>query len=215
KETIHVVQVVLNDTDKGTENQIFAVELLDNILEPVLKEMVIPIFEPIPQQMRWTKLGKQFFIYHLSATDRLKEILFKNFKLIDITIKQAALKNYYTITKDQSALKAFSASNIEALYNDANHLLNEVFINTSTFKNDIIRQLQLNNYFKEDVVEHFSRYGIVVEQKHKQIVQNNTTFNKKVFEHVIQLPASNHHKIDLDVVGLGLLFKLNYNDSFQ
>jgi hypothetical protein len=53
KETIHVVQVVLNDTDKGTENQIFAVELLDNILEPVLKEMIIPLFEPIPQPMRW------------------------------------------------------------------------------------------------------------------------------------------------------------------
>lgn len=213
KETIHVVQVVLNDTDKGTENQIFAVELLDNILEPVLKEMIIPLFEPIPQPMRWAKLGKQFFIYHLAAADRLKEILFKNFKLIDINVKQAALKNYYSITKDKTAVSAFASSNIEALYNDANHLLSEVFINTSTYKNDVIHQLHLNNYFKEDIIEHFFRYGIVVEQKQKQIAQNNTTFSKRAFEHVIQLSANHHQKIDLDVVGLGLLFKLNYNNQ--
>nr|MCU0323419.1 hypothetical protein [Chitinophagaceae bacterium] len=210
KDTIHIVQTVLNEADKGAENQIFAVELLDNILEPVLKEMIIPIFEPIPQQMRWAKLSQQFYIYHLSIEERLKEILLKNFKLINVQIKLEALNNYYQLTNDETILQAFTASHVEELNNQAQQLNNAYFEGLGLAKQNIIEQLQLNGYFKQDLITLFSRYGILVENTTKQATTNNVGFGKKAFEHVIQLVNSKKQKIDVDIVGLGVLFKLKY-----
>jgi hypothetical protein len=210
KDTIHIVQTVLDEADKGAENQIFAVELLDNILEPVLKEMIIPIFEPIPQQMRWAKLSQQFYIYHLSIEERLKEILLKNFKLINVQVKLEALNNYYQLTKDETILHAFTASHVEELCNKAQQLNSAYFEGVSLAKQKIIEQLQLNGYFKQDLITLFSRYGILVENTTKQTTTNNVGFSKKAFEHVIQLVNSKKQKIDVDIVGLGVLFKLKY-----
>lgn len=211
KDTVHIVQTVLNEAEKAAENQIFAVELLDNILTPVQKEIIMPIFEPIPQQMRWAKLGQHFYIYHLSASERLKEILFKNFKLIDVNIKLECLKTYYQLTKDESLLAAFFASHVEELNNQAYQIKNENSNTDQTVKASIIEQLQLNSIFQKEFIARFSRYGIMVESFTKSTNVANPIFSKKAFEHVVQLVQANKQKVDIDIVGLGVLFKMKYS----
>lgn len=210
KETVHIVQTVLNESDKGAENQIFAVELLDNILTPLQKEIVMPIFEPITQQMRWAKLSKQFLIYHLNAEERLKEILFKNFKLIDINIKIACLKIYYQLTKDDTVLAAFLASHVDELNNQAHQLKTGNLHIEENVKVHTIQQLQLDEFFKKELIAKFTRYGIMVENFTKPTNIANSLFSKKAFEHVVQLVQANKQKVDIDIVGLGMLFKIKY-----
>lgn len=211
KETVHIVQVVLNEADKAAENQIFAVELLDNILAPLQKSLIMPIFEPIPQQMRWAKLSKQFLIYHLRVAERLKEILLKNFKLIDTNIKTECLKTYYQVTKDESLLTAFFASHVEELNNQAHQLINENLYSDESIKEITIEQLRLNSIFKKELILKFSKYGMMVENYTKPNALSNSLFSKKAFEHVVQLIQADKQKVDIDIVGLGLLFKIKYS----
>lgn len=213
-ETVHVVQQVLNETDKGTESRIFAVELLDNILEPGLKEIIIPIFEPIPQQIRWTKLHQQFVIYHLPLAERLKDILIRNFKLTDIRIKQAALASYYKLAGNDTVLTAFSSSLLEELHANADKLQSKNEQHQFFLKNQLLDKLNLNHLFKQQHLSCFSRYGIFAKSHHKPTSQANVGFSKKaLFEHVVQVEQGQKQKIDIDVLGLAMLFKLKYTDT--
>lgn len=209
---IHIVQQVLNESGKGTESQIFAVELLDNILEPSLKQIVIPVFEPIPQQMRQSKLNKQFLIYHLPVEQRLKEILARNFKLMSVHIKQAALNNYYVITKDEEVLNAFSNSLIEGLQANADQLKNIEATPAYFLKQQLLQKLQLNTAIKQQQLNYLISDGMIADQQLKIATQ---VFSKKAFEHVVQIKNSDHKKIDIDVLGLALLFKMKHTETLS
>jgi hypothetical protein len=213
-ETVHVVQQVLNETDKGNESRIFAVELLDNILEPSLKEIIIPVFEPIPQQMRWTKLNQQFLIYHLSPTERLKEILIRNFKLTDIRIKQVALKCYHELVGDDEVVTAFSSSQLEELKADAGKLQSNTEQHQYFLKQQLLEKLNLTGLFKQQHLSYLSRYGMLTESGYKaNASQLQHGFAKKAFEHVVQVDQGNRQKVDIDVLGLAMLFKLKQADA--
>jgi hypothetical protein len=208
-----VVQLVLNETDKGTESRIFAVELLDNILEPTLKEIIIPVFEPVPQQMRWSKLDRFFLIYHLPINERLKEILIRNFRLTDIRIKQAALSSYYTLTKDEEILEAFSSSLLEELNAGANRLKSNADHHHYFQKTALLEKLQLTGLFHQQYLGYLTRYGMLAEMHHKSVSQLSQGFAKKAFEHVVQLSQGHHKKMDLDVLGLAMIFKLQFAET--
>ncbi len=213
KETVHVVQQVLNEKDRGAESRIFAVELLDNILEPGLKEIIIPIFEPIPQQMRWTKLSQQFLIYHLPVEERLKEILVRNFKLIDIRIKQAALHSYYELVGDESVVRAFSSSLLEELNADASKLQSNNELHQYFLKKKLLEKLNLTDLFKQQHLSYLTRYGMLTELHHKAASHLQNGFAKKTFEHVVQVSQGHTQRMDIDILGLAVLFKLKYAAS--
>lgn len=215
-ETVHVVQQVLNETDKGNESRIFAVELLDNILEPSLKEIIIPVFEPVPQQMRWTKLNQQFLIYHLSPAERLKEILIRNFKLTDIRMKQAALKCYHELVGDDEVVAAFSSSQLEELKADAGKLQASAEQHQYFLKQQLLEKLNLTGLFKQQHLSYLSRYGMLTELGHRASAsQLQHGFAKKAFEHVVQVDQGHRQKMDIDVLGLAMLFKLKQAEAIQ
>jgi hypothetical protein len=208
-ETVHVVQLVLNETNKGAESRIFAVELLDNILEPSLKEIIIPVFEPIPQQMRWSKLSQHFLIYHVSPTDRLKEIVARNFKLMDVHIKQVALQCYQQLTNDETLLHACSSSLLEELFAKANQLQHKQAQTHPYFiKEQLASKLQLDQLFTQQQLSHLLRYGMLAEAHHKTASQLQQGFAKKTFGHMVALTQEHHKKVDIDVLGLAMMFKL-------
>lgn len=205
---ITIVQQVLNENDKAAEGSIFAVELLDNILQQPLKEKIIPVFEPIPQQMRWAKLGTFCNIYHLSEEQRLKEILIKNFNLINIKLKQTALESYYNLTQNKEVLKAFSTSNLEEMKATAEILNNKENPNPYFSKEEFLNKLQLNSIVNQYQLQYLCRFAIGLENENK-LNNNFIAVNKTTaLEYILKVKANNNQKILLDIIGLSVLFRL-------
>ena len=211
-ESILVVQQVLNEADEATEGNIFAVELLENILQQRLKNIIIPLFEPIPQQLRWNKLSKYFNIYHLSDVERLKEILLRDFKLIHIKIKQEALLNYYTLTQDENIIAAFAYSKLEELQAFANKIKSNTDNNSYLLKSKLIEDLNLNKLFNTQYLQYLMRDAVAVEQKNaKQNTNHQHTIEKNIFEHILKITnTSNKQRASIDMLSLGILFQLKY-----
>lgn len=206
-DVLNVVQQILNETDKAAEGNIFAVELLDNILTPKLKEKVIPIFEPIPQPMRWSKLGKFCNIYHLSEKERVKEILVRNYKLIHVYIKQEALVCYNNIATDKNIINAFSNSLLEEMKALSNKLINNNYTDFYFIKQRIIHNLNLGSYFNNQQLQYFSQFGIRLANT-KTISNKNSSSN---FENFLKVETEKNEFIYLDILGMSILFNLQQN----
>jgi MFS family permease len=118
-----VIQSVINEEDSSEEHQQFAVELLSNILEPGMKEYVLPVFESIPFADKKTQVADLLFIYELSVAERLKDIVMMDVKLVNPFTKQLAMQAYYSMTGDRQLLSAFKDSNWTNLSQYALHTL--------------------------------------------------------------------------------------------
>lgn len=211
-ESILVVQQVLNEADEATEGNIFAVELLENILQQRLKNIIIPLFEPIPQQLRWNKLSKYFNIYHLSDVERLKEILLRDFKLINIKIKQEALLNYYTLTQDENIIAAFAYSKLEELQAITNKIKSSTDNNSYLLKSKLIEDLNLNKLFNTQYLQYLMRDAVAIEQKNvKQNTHHQHPIEKDIFKPILKITnPSNKQRASIDMLSLGILFQLKY-----
>lgn len=203
-DAIHVVQQILNETNKATEGNIFAVELLDNILQPKVKEKVIPIFEPIPQHLRWSKLEKFCNIYHLSAQERIKEILGRNYKFIPVYIKQEALVCYNNMATDKNVIHAFSTSLLEEMKALSNKLMNYNYNDFYFIKQKLIAKLNLDLYFSKQQLQNFSQFAIVA--ANAKVVSYNHSSTE--VEYYVKVETENKEFAFLDLIGMSLLFKL-------
>jgi hypothetical protein len=123
KSAIQVIYETITTGDQDIESKLFAVELLDNTLTEPLKSKLIPIFEPAPFDQKIHKLQQFVPVYALEKTEQLRELLMKDFTLVDCQLKELCLSSYYTLTGDQKALKAFYASSIRNLREKAAQLL--------------------------------------------------------------------------------------------
>lgn len=108
--SIDIIQDVIEHGDSNTESKLFALELLENTLNEHLKEVFIPVFDPVELNLKRTKLQKHFTITSLSETERLKDILLKRFGFIDAFTKETALNAYLHKTGDAQILNAFMQS---------------------------------------------------------------------------------------------------------
>ena len=91
KNSVIIVKNIINKSDLSEEDLFFVCELLDNILLPELKSIVIPVFEPTALSVKKSKLSNNFFFLSMTSIDRLTDILMHDFNLIDSYTKQLAL----------------------------------------------------------------------------------------------------------------------------
>jgi hypothetical protein len=118
-----IYEIITNEDNQDMENRLFALELLDNTLNDELKKRLIPIFEPASFDQKIHGLQKFVPVQSESKEKMLKELLMKDFNLVNPSLKEACLIAYYKLTKDDSVLKAFVTSKISNLQSKASELL--------------------------------------------------------------------------------------------
>jgi hypothetical protein len=119
-----IYEIITNEENQDIENRLFALELLDNTLNDELKKRLIPIFEPAPFDQKIHRLQQFVPVHSESKEKKLKELLMKDFTLVNPGLKEACLVAYYNLTKDDSVLNAFFTSKIRNLHSKASQLLN-------------------------------------------------------------------------------------------
>lgn len=75
----------------GEEN-IFALELIDNFIEQEIKDLIIPLFEGISISQQLRKLENQFPQPQLDMSDRLKDIINRDYNKVDLWTKTKAIE---------------------------------------------------------------------------------------------------------------------------
>lgn len=120
-----IYEIIVSEDHQDIESRLFALELLDNTLNDELKEHLIPVFEPAPFDQKITRLQQYVSVYPLSPVKQLKELLMKDYTLVDHSLKEICLIVYYELTGDQKILNAFSASNIKNLKDRSLNILNK------------------------------------------------------------------------------------------
>jgi len=205
-ESIKAIQDVVNSKDRSFENKIFAVELLDNILAPALKKLIIPVFEDISFQARKEKLQKIILVYNLSCPERLKEILMANFMTVGPYIKQLALEEYYRLTGDKSVPEACLWSNLENLGATAGQLLNTGGGQLFAHKIKAIEALELNSVLPGTLIAYYAKWGLLAKQKNGLA---NKNVIKQAFQHNAQYtePVGNG-VMSADTLGLWLMLRV-------
>lgn len=101
-----IVDVWKKDSD-SSENEVFAIELLENLVEGDLKKIVIPLLSDIPLNLKKMQLDELLSIHHLDLSERLVDIMLKNVLQIDPYIKEMAAKLYTKTFADKSILKYY------------------------------------------------------------------------------------------------------------
>ena len=207
-ESIIAIQDVINSRDKSFENKIFAVELLDNILDNSMKKLIIPVFEDISFSAKKEKLQKIVLVYNLPCNDRLKEILMANFMTVSPYIKQLALEEYFRLTNDTSALVASSSSYLENVSATAGMLLHSVEEPLFMNKLKAIEAIQLKAHLSDALIAHFMKWGMFIKQK-------NGRPNKNLTKHAIQTNAEHidsaafaENGLSFDTLGLSLMLRM-------
>ena len=107
---INITEEIWLKRAQSTENEVFAVELLENILDSEMKKMAVPLLLDISLSAKKEKLNEYFFFNHLEPEMRLKDIVMKNFNLVDAHIKSLAVKAYVSLTGDASLLDVFKGN---------------------------------------------------------------------------------------------------------
>jgi MFS family permease len=211
KESIKAIQDIVNSKDQSADNQLFAIELMDNLLEDEMKRMIIPLFEDISFPAKMVKLQKIFLVYNLSCADRLKEILMTNFMTVGPHVKQHALGEYYRLTGDKNILMAFSSSSVENLKAIASILLDASEEELFHDKRSTLEDIRLAHSMPPSMVAHFMKWGLFSSGKkgsinaHKNAAKQTYQFNSDFIESI----SSGNNKLSLDMLGLSLLFRIN------
>ncbi len=212
KTSIVSVQGIINSKDRSLENRLFAVELLDNVLEPEMKKIIVPLFEDVSFATKKEKLQKILLIYHLPVEARLKEILMTNFMIVSPYIKQLALQEYYSLTGDASILAAFAASNLENLNATARMLMDDLNEHTFASKTNAVEKMKLSSLIDPSSLSYFINWGLFTNAKKKPGVVQNEYTDKHTYQFNDKFISSmndNGSKLLLDTFGLSLMFKIN------
>jgi MFS family permease len=208
KESISAAQEVINSSDNSFENKVFAVELLDNILDSNMKKLIIPLFEDISYPAKKEKLQKVILVYNLPVAQRLKEILMMNFLTVSPYIKQLALEEYYRLTHDKNTVAACASSYLENLSSTAATILANTERSTFTNKLKAIDAMRLKGTLSDTALASFLKWGIAAKSKgrreakvsYKNAFQNNEA-------HIAPLAVSDEN-LALDMLGLSIMLRL-------
>lgn len=81
------------------ENTIFALELIDNFIEPEIKKMIIPLFEPISIGQKVKRMKSHFVLNQLGFEQRLIDIVLTDNEKVDIWSQSKAIELIGKIVK--------------------------------------------------------------------------------------------------------------------
>jgi hypothetical protein len=120
-----IYDIITGEDSQDIEKRLFALELLDNTVSDEQKRYLIPVFEPAPFDQKVNRLQQFVPVYSVSKEKKLKELLMKDFTLVNAGLKEACLIAYYQLTRDEKVLHAFYASSIKNLHSKASQLLHQ------------------------------------------------------------------------------------------
>ena len=207
KKSVQLITDILNKKDRSEEDILFAVELLENILRPELKKMILPVFEPISFTGRRKKLGRIFFAAELSEEERLQDILMHDFNVVDNYTKQLALEALREIDPGKTAIKAFTESRISNLKAIADSSVSEkTSLDTFLQKDKIVTQL--GRLLSLDRVDrsNITRWGIYDDKHRFSKGKAEHHFENNTAKMVID-PSMNRY-VEVDLLAMVLLHKI-------
>lgn len=210
KESIQVVQeMMLENKDNSLEKQLFAIELLDNVLETQMKLMVMPLLEDTSYNLKKERLHKILLVYHLPCAARLKEILMANFMTIGPHIKQIALQEYYKLTGDKAALNAFAASYVENLNATAASLLYDADERVYMAKIKVMESMNIAQQLNPDMLAYFTKWGLFSKEKKRGGTNLNEYLGKQTYQfNEDHIATVNYERTELSIDPLGLSLML-------
>ena len=210
KDSIQVVQDILRSKDDSLENRLFAIELLDNVLETQMKKLVMPVIEDSSYNAKKERLGKILLFYHLPCADRLKEILMANYMTVGPYIKELALLEYYQKTGDKTILTAYAASFVENLNATAIGLLNDTDQKIQVAKLTAVEELNLTAELTPNILAYFIKWGLFSRERKKTHVGVNEYLGKQTYqfnEDMIKTIKVGNTNLSVDELALSLILK--------
>jgi hypothetical protein len=209
KKSIGLVREILNNKERNNDDLLFVVELLENTLRPEIKDIVIPIFEPISEASRRKRMNKLFFISRLTISDRLLDILMHDFNLVDNYTKQLALLKLKEIDNNSTVLQAFCSSKINNLQLIANSIGKDEINDLASLQKDSISfQLSKSFLLTENDKIHISRWAF--KDSTGNIASNLNSGINKLFENNTVRVANDsiaNSFFEVDLLGPVLLYK--------
>lgn len=120
-----IYEIIVSPDHQDIENRLFALELLDNTLSDELKQHLIPIFEPASFDQKLPRLQRFVSVIPLRPEQQLKQLLMKDYNLVNPSLKEICLIVYYQVTGDSTVLNAFSTSRIKNLRDRSLNMINK------------------------------------------------------------------------------------------
>jgi MFS family permease len=205
---MQVVADIILDENGDLENQLFAVELLDITLDEGLKEMVKLVLEPVSFENKKQKLGKLFHVYSLAPVERLKDILMKDYNMVNLKVRETALIAYNKADGGKNILSAFRTHSRENLKCKAEEFYSGFRSPEYQVKIELIKRLE-DSY---KVIGHYAPYlfnfGIFDSKKSKanrSLSGRLTEEDNFIFD--INVTENNGH-LKLDTLAIALLITL-------
>ena len=112
---MQVISKLIFNEDADEDDTQFAMELLDNILPPLIKPYLIPLFENNPIEVKIENWRHFIPALQLSTDERLKDIAMRDFSQLPISVKFWALRILNQRKQHNEYLQAFETSTILCL----------------------------------------------------------------------------------------------------
>ncbi len=105
KETIELIK-----SNIIGENIVFAIELIDNFIRPDIKRLLVPLFEKTSLGVKIKKLKHYFYFPPMTLEQRLRDILIRDYRKVDIWSKVKAIELFGKIENLQFQTPKFHTS---------------------------------------------------------------------------------------------------------
>jgi len=112
---MQVISKLIFNEDADEDDTQFAMELLDNILPPLIKPYLIPLFENNPIEVKIENWRHFIPALQLSTDERLKDIAMRDFSQLPISVKFWALRILNQRKQHNEYLQAFETSTLLCL----------------------------------------------------------------------------------------------------
>ena len=215
KDAIAMVHNIVNARDQSLENQLFAIELLDNVLNAEMKQFVMPVIEDISYHSKKSRLEKLILIYNLSPADRLKEILMTDFRAVNPVLKEYALRAYFRLTGDRTILNAFFSSYLENLNATSRELAGLTPDVLYQMKLTAGQQMGLAEVMLPSLQPYFFRWGFYARNRKRGGASSLQTLNKLTYQYNEDFQAGMHVNdadLNIDLLGLALFLGITKNN---
>ena len=106
--SVDIIVNVWKNSSESTENEAFAVELLENLLEGDLKKIIIPLLSDMPLLLKKERLDEQLNTHSLDFSSRLIDIMLTNILNVDPSLKEIAAKIYADKKGESSIFKYYT-----------------------------------------------------------------------------------------------------------
>jgi len=202
-----IYDIIASEDQDDIESKLFAIELLDNTVEEVLKDKFTPIFEPAPFDQKIGNLQKFVSVEPMSAQGALKNLLLKDFKMVNHHLKECCLNCYYQLSKDQQLLNAFKVSKIKNLQAMAEKLSKKEFEPTLSTQETLLKEIENRFLLSKVQLTYLFNEGIVTNEGSSYKVNRKSA-------HPYFVPIDiNGSALLLDAYALALLVELNYSGA--